>query len=370
MKKHTNDHQVVTAPGDLPDVVPAKPADRQAVILHQGHMSGATRRAVAATAKAAGASVVPLKTSDLRSDPSAIKKLAAIEPKHVIAAGSGYPTTSTLAERVAAAKTGVQLPGGGQKIFPGRRLVALYGHPGTSDLGVLGEQGLAASIARAKSVAGQYTKLSDVPVVPTFEIIATVASSAPGSDGNYSTESRIDSLKPWVTAAGKSGMYVVLDLQPGRAGLLQQAKRYAPLLKLPYVGLALDPEWKLTGNQRPLQQIGSVDAAEINQVSAWLSRLTAKNTLPQKLLVLHQFQVSMIGHEDDLNLTHDNVQLLIHMDGQGTPPDKEGTWAAVKQAAPAGVPFGWKDFYDEDQPMLTPKQTMDQTPRPMMISYQ
>ena len=40
-------------------------------------------------------------------------------------------------------------------------------------------------------------------------------------------------------------MYVVLDLQPGRTDFLTQAKRYEPLLALPHVGLALDPEWRL-----------------------------------------------------------------------------------------------------------------------------
>ena len=40
-------------------------------------------------------------------------------------------------------------------------------------------------------------------------------------------------------------MYVVLDLQPGRSNFLDQAKLYEPLLRLPHVGLALDPEWRL-----------------------------------------------------------------------------------------------------------------------------
>jgi hypothetical protein len=39
-------------------------------------------------------------------------------------------------------------------------------------------------------------------------------------------------------------------------------------------------------------------------------------------------------------------------------------------AAPKGVWFWFKDFYDEDHPMLTPKQTMAHKPTPVMISYQ
>jgi hypothetical protein len=32
--------------------------------------------------------------------------------------------------------------------------------------------------------------------------------------------------------------------------------------------------------------------------------------------------------------------------------------------------MGWKNFYDEDHPMLTPEQTMAYEPKPVMISYQ
>ena len=85
----------------------------------------------------------------------------------------------------------VELPGGGRVLFPGRRLVALYGHPGAPSLGVLGEQGIVASIDRARRVARTYQALSTVPVVPSFEIIATVAQRSAGRDGDYSGESTV-----------------------------------------------------------------------------------------------------------------------------------------------------------------------------------
>ncbi len=248
--------------------------------------------------------------------------------------------------------------------------MALYGHPGTAALGVLGEQDLPGSVARAQKLAASYAALSDVPVVPTFEIIATTASSEPGADGDYSPESTVESLRPWVEQAAAAGMYVVLDLQPGRADFLSQARRYTDLLRLPNVGLALDPEWHLEAGQKPLQQIGGVEAGDINAVTGWLAGLTATTHLPQKLLVLHQFQLSMIRHEYKLDTQHAEIQLLIHMDGNGTPALKDATWRAVTAAAPPGLPFGWKNFYDEDTPMLTLAQTMAHQPAPLMISYQ
>ncbi len=282
----------------------------------------------------------------------------------------GAATAATAAPAAPTTAPAPELPGGGRVFFPGRRLVALYGHPGTAALGVLGEQDLPGSIARAQKLAASYAALSDVPVVPTFEIIATTASAEPGADGDYSSESAVASLRPWVEQAAAAGMYVLLDLQPGRADFLSQARRYTDLLQLPNVGLALDSEWHLEAGQKPLQQIGGVDAADINAVTAWLAELTATAHLPQKLLVLHQFQLSMIRHEPHLDTQHAEIQLLIHVDGNGSPALKDATWAAVTAAAPPGLPLGWKNFYDEDTPMLSPAQTMAHQPAPLMITYQ
>ena len=41
-----------------------------------------------------------------------------------------------------------------------------------------------------------------------------------------------------------------------------------------------------------------------------------------------------------------------------------------EETEPDRVAWGWKNFYDEDKPMLTPKQTMAYEPKPSMVSYQ
>jgi hypothetical protein len=285
---------------------------------------------------------------------------------------SGLSSTSAaqLTSRIVGTQAGTQLPGGGQVLFPGHLLVALYGHPGAPGLGALGQQGLEASIARARKVAAAYQPLTSARVIPAFEIIATVAQASPGQDGYYSSESSVASLRPWVQRATAAGFYVILDLQPGRASLLAQARRYQPLLELANVGLALDPEWKLAPGQLPLRQIGSVSISEVNSVIGWLAGLTARYRLPQKLLVLHQFRLSMIRHEDELDTRYHDLAILIHMDGQGTPAEKQQTWDTITGAAPLRVFFGWKNFYVKDHPMVSPRHTITRTPRLSMISYQ
>ena len=342
------------------------------VLLLSSGSSGSSAAALAAqaTATLVGAQVITVRGYDPGTDPSAIRALAAARPRNVLAVGAGFGSSGVLSYRVAVAETGQQLPGGGQVLFPMRKIVALYGNPTTSALGVLGHQGLTASIARAKAVAAQYNKLTKVPVIPAFEIIATVAQGSPGPSGSYSYVTPVPLLRRWINAANRAGLYVILDLQPGRANLLAQAKLYRSLLVKPDVGLALDPEWKLQPGELPLQQIGSVSITEINSVVSWLARLTARHHLPQKLLELHQFRLSMIQNEARLDTRQNALAIVINMDGQGAPSTKNQTWAAIIAAAPHGVHFGWKDFYVKDTPMLGPAATIHRAPVPVLISYQ
>ncbi|MGC1206573.1 MAG: hypothetical protein WA880_01315 [Ornithinimicrobium sp.] len=363
-----SDADVVTEADDIEDVAPAAGASDLVVLLPGDDSVSAY--AAEASAQAAGAIVIPVDDSALVNDSDAITALAQAQPDQVVAVGAGFGSADALTRTVDVAKTGAQLPGGGLALFPDRRLVALYGTPGTAGLGVLGEQDADASIVRAKELAAEFEPYSDVPTVPAFEIIATIAQGSAGADGDYSGEVSVESLRPWVEKAGEEGVYVVLDLQPGRANFLDQAKIYEDLLRMPHVGLALDPEWRLTSTQKPLGQIGRVEAAEVNSVIDWLADLTAEEDLPQKLLVLHQFRLTMLQDQDQIEMGRDEVQVLIHMDGQGATGDKDATWAAVIGAAQPGTPFGWKNFYDEDIPMLTPEQTMTREPTPFMISYQ
>ncbi|NYI60110.1 hypothetical protein [Cellulomonas soli] len=336
-------------------------------------LPGSTAVAAHATARAAGLTVLQVPGGDPRADEQVVDALAAAAPTTVLTLGAQFGDQATADARVAAAVTGAQLPGGGQLVFTdgahARRYVALYGTPGTPALGVLGEQDVPATIARAQEHAGWYDALTDDTVVPMVEIIATIASAGPGPDGNYSDERSVDDLRPLVEAAGEAGVSVVLDLQPGRTDFLTQAKQYEELLALPHVGLALDPEWRLAADQVHLRQIGSVGVDEINATAAWLAQLTRERHLPQKMFVVHQFSTRMVSDRTRLDVSHDELAVLIHVDGQGTQPAKTGTWNALRADAPA-VHWGWKNFYDEDLPMLDPTQTYQVQPVPDLVTYQ
>ncbi|HEY0217694.1 MAG TPA: hypothetical protein VGC57_14990, partial [Cellulomonas sp.] len=350
----------------LVHVEPPRAPESTALLVDLAADPDGRTTAAVATARAAGIPVVDVPGGDPRASSAAVQALDGV--RTVVAIGSSFGSAEVLAPRVAGAATGVQLPGGGQLVFPtgpdgapDRLYVALYGTPGTPALGVLGEQDVPATIARARQTADQYTALTDRTVVPTLEIIATIASSGPEADGSYSRARSIDELRPLVEAAGDAGMAVVIDLQPGRTDFLTQAQQYADLLAYPHVGLALDPEWRLAPDQVHLRQIGSVGIDEVNAVGDWLAQFTRDRALPQKMFLLHQFSLRMITERERLDTSHDELAVLIHADGQGSQPAKTGTWDALRQGAPT-VHWGWKNFYDEDVPMLDPAQTMQVQP--------
>ena len=101
----------------------------------------------------------------------ALGTLAAAGPAGSLLALTG---DGRIDEAATATKQAVRLnppdPVGGW--LPGALYIALYGHPGSSTLGVLGEQGVEEAVARVRQVAGAYASFGR-PVVPTFEIIAT-----------------------------------------------------------------------------------------------------------------------------------------------------------------------------------------------------
>jgi hypothetical protein len=261
-------------------------------------------------------------------------------------------------------------PKGGRTLFPDYRLVALYGTPDEAALGVLGEQPVGETITRVKALAAQYQPLVSEHILPTLEMITTVASAFPTDNDDYSQEVDAAKLQTWITEARKDGVYIVLDLQPGRSNFLAQAKQYEALLAQPNVGLALDPEWRLTPTELPLQQIGTVSIAEINSVSSWLAQLTKSTKLPQKLFLLHQFRPEMIPDRSKLDTSHTDLAYAVQMDGQGTQPEKQSSWKAITASPPPNVHFGWKNFYKQDKPPLTPQATMQLKPEPWYVSYQ
>ncbi|MFL6157954.1 MAG: hypothetical protein ACJ72D_17825 [Marmoricola sp.] len=259
------------------------------------------------------------------------------------------------------------LPGGRTAIFAGRTvLVAYYGTAGTGSLGVLGEAGPERIVPRLIRAAQPFAA-GGRTVQPVFELIVTVAHAGPTKTGAYSSDIARTLVQQYIEAAHRHGALVVLDLQPGRADFLDVAKRWEWALRDPWVGLALDPEWRMGPHGVPGRRIGSVSAAEINRTSRWLDDLTIRNGLPQKLFVLHQFRTDMIRHLDRV-ASRPALAMVQHVDGYGPPRAKLATFHAV--ARPSVFTLGFKLFYDEDKPRMTPARVLRIRPAVRFVSFQ
>ena len=260
-----------------------------------------------------------------------------------------------------------ELPGGGREVFAdGRFLVAYYGTASTGALGVLGEASPEKIMPRLTRAAAPFAR-DGRTVQPVFELIVTVAHATPTKTGTYSSNISRAQVRRYIDAAHRVGALVVLDVQPGRADFLDVAKSWRWALRDPWVGLALDPEWRMGPHGVPGRRIGSVSAAEVNRVSAWLDGLTAREGLPEKVFMLHQFRTDMVRHIERVQ-DRDNLALVQHVDGFGTPAQKLGTFRAVVR--PRKFALGFKLFYDEDIPRMRPAQVLAIRPRVSFVSFQ
>jgi hypothetical protein len=259
------------------------------------------------------------------------------------------------------------LPGGGTKVFGKRRfLVAYYGTAGTGSLGVLGESA-PDEMQRRLHRAAQPFRLPGERIQSVYELIVTVADPVPGRSGTFSHDIARESVQEYIDAAHRNHALVVLDIQPGRSSFLDVVKRWRWALEDPWVGLALDPEWRMGPRQVPGRAIGSVTAAEVNRVSAWLSRLVRREHLPEKAFLLHEFRTSMVTGIENV-VDRPGLAMVQHVDGFGTQSQKLATYHAV--ARPEQFAMGFKLFYDEDVHRFTPAQVRRIRPPVRFVSYQ
>jgi putative cell wall-binding protein len=261
---------------------------------------------------------------------------------------------------------GAELPRGGRLLFPEHRMVALYGNARSSAMGALGEQPPEQAAERTKRVAAAYAP-GGRTILPTFELIITVATRSPGADGMYRSVGSPEEVQRYLDVARRHGIYLLLDIQPGRSDFLTEVRRFERFLREPDVGIALDPEWRMGPGGIPGQGVGSVDAAEVNQVVDYLAGIVRTHRLPQKLLVVHQFQDRMIRNRDQIR-TPPELSVNFHADGFGTRSAKLSKYESF--LAPRPYSMGFKIFYDEDTNPFQPLDVLAFRVPPDLITYQ
>jgi len=258
------------------------------------------------------------------------------------------------------------LPG---SLFPGCRVVAYYGNPRSKRMGILGEIAPNEMLERlAQQAAAYQTADPSTHVVPALELIAIVAQADSGRDGLYRARMPDSLIERVATWAEEKGYILILDIQNGHSDMAREISSLVPFLKRPNVHLALDPEFAMPGKKRPGTVIGTLDAREVNHAVDTLARLVEEHELPPKMLIVHRFTRPMLTNQEKIRLDP-RVQVVIDMDGFGAPFLKRDSYRRYVFEHP--VQFtGFKLFYKNDKPLLTPHEVLKLVPVPVFIMYQ
>ena len=251
------------------------------------------------------------------------------------------------------------------------RMVSFYGHPYSAAMGALGQYEPQRMVSLLKEQAAAYTEIDpDRPAICTIELIASVAQPEPGADGLYLTRTPPEVIEQYAALAKNNDCLLLLDVQIGYSTIADEVEVLMPYLKRPYVHLAIDPEYDMAPGEIPGQQFGASYASEIMGAAQTLSDLVDRNEeLKAKVLVIHQFRYDMIINKEVLKPVK-NVEMALHADGFGAQKVKYDKYNALVTQQPIQY-GGFKLFYDQDVPLLTPDQVLSElNPPPAVISYQ
>ncbi|MDR2518231.1 MAG: hypothetical protein LBD13_02325 [Spirochaetaceae bacterium] len=249
-------------------------------------------------------------------------------------------------------------------------ILAFYGHPNSKNMGILGRYSIEELDARLTKLAAEYRAVSGGRGIRKafYLIYGTVWPK--GEIGIIGDEL----LMRYINYALKHDILIFIDHQIGKYHPLDSIKRMFPYLRYPNVHLALDPEWRTT---KPMKEIGTVTAEEINQAQKAMEDYITANKIPgERLLVIHQFNINMISNRERVRANFDRVRLVHCADGFGPPHLKRDSYAVNARAGNMPIK-GFKLFYNfgipgagYDNPLLTPKQVFELNPRPYVIMYQ
>lgn len=258
-------------------------------------------------------------------------------------------------------------------LLPFNRIVAYYGNFYSTQMGVLGEYPADDMIEKLKSEKLHWENADTLtPVIPAIHYIAVTAQHAAGADGKYRLRMPYDQIDKAMELAAKINGILFLDIQVGLSNLENEIPRLKKYLLMPQVHLGIDAEYSMKSGKRPGTLIGTFDAADVNYACKYLAALVKENNLPPKILVVHRFRTDMLTNYKKIK-TCEEVQIVINMDGFGSPYLKKQTYYYTIYIEP--VQFaGFKLFYKPDvktgKRLMTPGEILKLRPQPIYIQYQ
>lgn len=330
--------------------------------------------ALAVAALLVGASVVGISTLDDGDGAATVVQARALEatplpveaPAVLQASAPGAVETAKRGPATPAGRARAQTSD--EPIFARHRVVAYYGNPLASGMGILGEYEPPELIRRLRVQAAAYQEADpSLEVIPALEFIYGVAQSGAGADGLYLGRMDQSLVEQWIGIAADAGLPILLDMQFGRSTVEREVGLMLPFLRYPNVHIALDPEFHWTGNMGP-SDLGYLTGDEINQAQALISDYLQREGLGRRMLVVHQFRYDMIRGKESV-VEYPSIDLVWNGDGFGSAAEKIDTYNAV--VGNAGVRWGgFKLFYQQDRGLMSPSAVLSLTPPPVFVVYQ
>ncbi len=260
------------------------------------------------------------------------------------------------------------LPGA---ILPAKRIVAFYGNPKSTRMGILGEFPPEVMLRKLDAEVAAWNAVDPAhPVQPALHLIVLVADGIPGPTGKYRTRHDSATIEKVYGWARSRNALLFVDLQVGQSTLQAELPWIEKFLVRPDVHLGIDPEFSMKKGGVPGRRIGTYDAADVNYAIRFLADLVEKHQLPPKVLTVHRFTPGGVTNASKIELDP-RVQVVMHMDGFGPPWMKRDTyWRDIKREP---VQFtGWKQFTKtrNDRPPTPRGEIMRLWPVPLYIQIQ
>lgn len=249
------------------------------------------------------------------------------------------------------------------------QMVVYYGTPRTSGLGVLGRWAADEAAREVQTHADAFDRLNgDRSAVPAMEVIYGMVTAEPGPRGDHVTYLSRDETQPYLDAAEEHDQQLILDLQIGRNDPSSEIGRIAHLLENPRVHVAIDPEYAVGPRGVPLQTLGHITGAEINEVQEAVRRIVDEHDLPPKMVIVHQFMDDTVIDGEDIERI-DGVDLVLNMDAWGDVAAKKRMYEHFA-AKPWAHNRSYNVFLRLDSAVPSEEELLRLQPQPDMFMYQ
>ena len=299
-------------------------------------------------------------------DRTPIRPPAPLTRRRVVAAAAALPLAAAVgASPIAGPARAAAFP---QVIIPKTRILSYYGYPGNELMGILGEHDMDALLPLLQEQGAAYQAADpERPLALAYEVIASVAQADAGDDGNFLVHIDSDTLDDYAAFCRDNDLLLILDLQFGRDTVQQELDWVRPWLEMPHVHVALDPEFAIKEGERPGVDLGTLSADDIAYAQRFLVDLAEEHDLPPKILIVHQFNYYTLPDKERIE-PMDGLQFVLEVDGWGPPDDKRETYQVLTEEP---IEYhGFKLWYRQDDPLMSPADVLALAPTPDIVIYQ